>query len=73
MTGELTLKGRVLPIGGLKEKLSAAVRENITTVIIPEGNKRDLAKIPHEIKGVLTIKTISHASELLNIVFVDEK
>jgi ATP-dependent Lon protease len=73
MTGELTLKGRVLPIGGLKEKLSAAVRENITTVIILEGNKRDLAKISHDIKGVLTIKTISHASELLNIVFINKK
>ncbi|WP_341757209.1 MULTISPECIES: S16 family serine protease [unclassified Candidatus Tisiphia] len=73
MTGELTLKGRILPIGGLKEKLSAAVRENITTVIIPEGNKRDLAKIPHEIRGILAIKTISHASELLDIIFVNKK
>ncbi|MCC8416497.1 MAG: hypothetical protein LN575_03960 [Rickettsia endosymbiont of Gnoriste bilineata] len=40
---------------------------------MPEGNKRDMAKIPHEIKGVLTIKTISHANELLNVVFINKK
>ncbi|BFD45527.1 MAG: hypothetical protein DMENIID0002_01730 [Rickettsia endosymbiont of Sergentomyia squamirostris] len=73
MTGELTLKGKILPIGGLKEKLSAAVRENINTVIIPEGNKRDIAKIPAEIRDVLTIIHISHASELLDIIFIDKK
>lgn len=70
MTGELTLKGKVLPIGGLKEKLTAAARDNITTVIIPEANKRDLVKIPEEIKEVLTIKTISHLKELLDIVLI---
>ncbi|KAJ6634337.1 Lon protease [Pseudolycoriella hygida] len=70
MTGELTLKGNILPVGGLKEKLSAAVRENITTVIIPEANKRDLAKVPDDIKEVLTIKTISHLQELLDMVFI---
>ncbi len=70
MTGELTLKGKVLPIGGLKEKLAAAVRDNITTVIIPEANKGDLVKIPKELKEVLTIKTISILRELLDIVFI---
>jgi ATP-dependent Lon protease len=73
MTGELTLKGDVLPIGGLKEKLSAAIRDNINTVIIPEGNKRDVAKIPAEIRDVLTIIHISHASELLDIIFMEKK
>lgn len=70
MTGEITLKGNVLPIEGLKEKLSAAVRGNQSIVIIPEENKRDLAKIPDEIKNKLTIKTISNAKELLGIVFL---
>jgi ATP-dependent Lon protease len=73
ITGELTLKGDVLPIGGLKEKLSAAIRDNINTVIIPEGNKRDVAKILVKIRDVLTIIHISHASELLNIIFMDKK
>ncbi len=70
MTGEITLRGKILPIGGLKEKLSAAVREGIKTVIIPEDNKRDLAKIPDELKQQLTIKTIAKASELLELVFI---
>ena len=50
MTGEITLRGRVLPIGGLKEKSLAAYREGITTVIIPEDNRRDLAEIPENVR-----------------------
>lgn len=70
MTGEITLSGKVLAIGGLKEKLAAAAREGIKTVIIPKENKRDLVKIPAELKQNLTIKTISNASELLEIMLI---
>jgi ATP-dependent Lon protease len=69
MTGEITLKGRVLEIGGLKEKLTAAVREGIKEVIIPKDNERDLAEIPEEIKKALVIHTVSNTSEILGIVF----
>ncbi|ODA37931.1 hypothetical protein A8V33_01170 [Rickettsia sp. wb] len=69
MTGEITLKGRVLEIGGLKEKLTAAVREGIKEVIIPKNNERDLAEIPEEIKKALVIHPVTHASEILDIVF----
>ncbi|WP_175265607.1 S16 family serine protease [Rickettsia felis] len=69
MTGEITLKGRVLEIGGLKEKLTAAVREGIKEVIIPKDNERDLAEIPEEIKQALIIHTVSNTSEILRIVF----
>lgn len=69
MTGEITLKGRVLEIGGLKEKLTAAVREGIKEVIIPKDNERDLAGIPEEIKEALVIHTVSNTSEILGIVF----
>ena len=69
MTGEITLKGRVLEIGGLKEKLTAAVREGIKEVIIPKNNERDLADIPEEIKTALVIHPVTRASEILGIVF----
>ena len=69
MTGEITLKGRVLEIGGLKDKLTAAVREGIKEVIIPKDNERDLAEIPEEIKKALVIHTVSNTSEILGIVF----
>ncbi len=66
-TGEITLTGKVLEIGGLKEKLLAALRGNITTVIIPEGNKKDLQEMPKEILDNLQIKTISHIKEAIEI------
>lgn len=65
MTGEITLTGRVLAIGGLKEKLLAALRGKITTVLIPKENEKDLAEIPQEILKDLKIKTISTAKEAL--------
>ena len=65
MTGEVTLRGRVLPIGGLKEKLLAALRGGITTVLIPAENEKDLADIPTSIKGGLEIVPVSHVDELL--------
>ncbi|WNL47795.1 endopeptidase La [Dyella sp. BiH032] len=67
MTGEITLRGRVLPIGGLKEKLLAAHRGGITTVIIPEENKKDLADIPSNITGQLDIHAVRWIDEVLDI------
>ena len=67
MTGEITLRGQVLPIGGLKEKLLAAHRGGIKTVIIPEENARDLKEIPDNIKTDLTIKTVKWIDEVLAI------
>ena len=65
MTGEVTLRGRVLPIGGLKEKLLAALRGGITTVLIPEENRKDLAEIPDNVKEGLEIIPVSHVDEVL--------
>ena len=58
MTGEITLRGEVLPIGGLKEKLLAAHRGGIKTVLIPDENQKDLVEIPDNIKGNLEIKPV---------------
>ena len=69
MTGEITLRGRVLPIGGLKEKLLAALRAGIKTVIIPDENAKDLTEIPNELKNVLDIRTVSRMEEVLKIAF----
>ncbi|WP_420962868.1 endopeptidase La [Brucella sp. IR073] len=65
MTGEITLRGRVLPIGGLKEKLLAALRAGITKVLIPEENAKDLADIPDNVKNHLEIVPISRVGEAL--------
>jgi ATP-dependent Lon protease len=67
MTGEITLRGRVLPIGGLKEKLLAAHRGGIELVIIPEENQKDLADIPKNITGSLVIKPVRWIDEVLDI------
>jgi ATP-dependent Lon protease len=65
MTGEITLRGRVLPIGGLKEKLLAALRAGIKTVLIPKENEKDLEDIPENVKQGLTIIPVSTADEVL--------
>jgi ATP-dependent Lon protease len=65
MTGEITLRGRVLPIGGLKEKLLAALRGGIKTVLIPEDNAKDLAEIPDNLKSGLEIIPVSLVDEVL--------
>ncbi|MEL5876856.1 endopeptidase La [Cereibacter sphaeroides] len=65
MTGEVTLRGNVLPIGGLKEKLLAALRGGIKTVLIPEENAKDLAEIPDNVKEGLRIIPVSHVREVL--------
>jgi ATP-dependent Lon protease len=65
MTGEITLRGRVLPIGGLKEKLLAALRGGIKTVLIPEDNVKDLAEIPENVKSGLEIIPVARMDEVL--------
>ncbi|MEN2979179.1 endopeptidase La [Tistrella bauzanensis] len=65
MTGEVTLRGRVLPIGGLKEKLLAALHGGIKTVLIPRDNEKDLADIPDNVKKGLTIIPVAHVDEVL--------
>jgi ATP-dependent Lon protease len=65
MTGEITLRGRVTAIGGLKEKLLAALRSGVKTVLIPKENEKDLADVPENVKSGLTIIPISNADEVL--------
>jgi len=65
MTGEITLRGRVLPIGGLKEKLLAALRSGITTVFIPKDNEKDLAEVPENVKKHIEIIPVSHVDEVI--------
>ncbi len=72
MTGELTLTGRVMPIGGLKEKILAARRNRITEIIIPERNKADLDKLDKEVKGDVVFHLVSDISEVISIAFPDE-
>ena len=69
MTGEITLNGRVLAIGGLKEKLLAAQRGKIKTVLIPKENLKDLRDIPEEVKSELEIIAVEHISEVFNRAF----
>jgi ATP-dependent Lon protease len=65
MTGEITLRGRVLPIGGLKEKLLAALRAGITTVFIPKENEKDLAEIPDNVKRHLKLVPVADVDEVI--------
>jgi len=67
MTGEITLRGKVLPIGGVKEKLLAAHRAGVKTIIIPKDNEKDLADIPKNVLDVLAIHMVSHMDEVLKI------
>ena len=72
MTGEITLRGEVLPIGGLKEKLLAAHRGGITTVLIPVDNEKDLVEIPDNIKHGLTIKPVKWIDEVLQVALASQ-
>lgn len=69
MTGEITLRGRVLPIGGLKEKALAALRAGITTVIIPEQNKKDLVEIPKDLREKINFVAVKSMDKILSMVF----
>jgi ATP-dependent Lon protease len=70
MTGEITLRGKVLPIGGVKEKLLAAHRIGITTVILPRENEKDLADIPKNVLDVVGVELVDHIDEVLKIALV---
>ena len=72
MTGEITLRGRVLPIGGLKEKLLAALRGGLKTVLIPEENVKDLAEISDEVKTKLNIVPVARMDDVLKAALVSE-
>jgi len=71
MTGELTLRGRVLPIGGLKEKLTAAARAGVTSVLVPERNKNDLIDLPEEVRKLLDIKLVETIDDVLALALLD--
>jgi len=71
MTGEVTLRGRVLPVGGVREKALAALRSGITTIVIPESNVSDLREIPKELKRRITFLPVRHMREVLDHVLVD--
>ena len=66
MTGEITLRGKVLPIGGLKEKMLAAHRFGLNTLVIPRDNEKDLADIPAEVRDELTINIVDDIDEVLH-------
>ena len=72
MTGEVTLRGNALPIGGLKEKLLAALRGGIKTVLIPQDNEKDLVEIPDNVKDGLDIVAVSHVDEVIKYALVEE-
>ncbi len=69
MTGEITLRGQVLPIGGLREKSIAAHRSGLTKIFIPKENERDIEDIPEEVRSVLEIQPVANISEILDVVF----
>ena len=73
MTGEITLRGEITPIGGLKEKLLAALRGGIKTVIIPDDNERELSEVPDKIKGNLEIIRVKWIDQVLDIALEKEK
>lgn len=73
MTGEITLRGKVLPIGGVKEKLLAARRAGIKQVILPIKNENDLIELPQELKNELQIHLVDRIDEAVKIIFGNEK
>ena len=73
MTGEITLRGRVLPVGGIKEKSLAALRAKMKAVIMPERNKKDLEEIPKDIRDKIKFIPVKHMDEVLKIIFAKQK
>jgi len=72
MTGEITLRGRILPIGGVKEKVLAAHRAGIRVVILPEENRRDMDEIPQQVLNDIEFRFVRHMDEVLQIALVDK-
>mgnify|MGYP000846266123 CR=1 FL=1 len=72
MTGEITLRGRVLPVGGIKEKVLAAHRAGVKTVILPKENRRDMDEIPVNVKRSLEFVFVEHMDDVLNTALVKE-
>jgi ATP-dependent Lon protease len=72
MTGEVTLRGRVLPVGGVKEKVLAAYRHGCKTILLPKENEKDLSEIPSEIAKELNFKLVEHMDEVLELALVEE-
>jgi ATP-dependent Lon protease len=71
MTGEITLRGHVLPVGGIREKVIAANRAGIRKVLLPEQNRADVAEIPEEVREALEIKLIEHVDEALDAALLE--
>jgi len=71
MTGELTLRGRILPIGGLKEKLTAAARAGVKTVLVPARNQNDIVEVPDEVKQLLEIRPVETIDEVLDLALLE--
>ena len=73
MTGEITLRGNVLPVGGVKEKLLAARRAKLKTVILPEPNRRDLDDLPQEVRDDLKFVFVEHVKEVFDVALLEAK
>jgi ATP-dependent Lon protease len=73
MTGEVTLRGRVLPVGGIKQKVLAAHRAGLTTVILPKRNEKDLDDLPDEVRNTMIFVTVDRIDEALKVVFVTDR
>lgn len=73
MTGEITLRGRVLPVGGIKEKCLAAMRVGITTIVMPKRNEKDLEEIPKEQRKKMKFVFVTHMDEVMDVVFIKPK
>jgi ATP-dependent Lon protease len=67
MTGEITLRGKVLPVGGIKDKALAAYRAGITVMILPQENEKDLDDLPEEIRGVMEVHLVESMDEVLRL------
>jgi ATP-dependent Lon protease len=72
MTGEITLRGNVLPVGGIKQKVLAAYRAGIREVILPEENEKDLEEIPDDVRGEMTYRFVEHMDEVLSHALVTD-
>src|SRR5256884_8748440 len=72
MTGEITLRGKILPIGGVKEKLLAAHRFGIDTILLPKDNEKDLPEVPEEVRNAMTINLVETIDDVLGLALAEE-